>query len=337
MTAAPAPAEPVETLAQSPLRLASRRSALALTQSRWVAEQVAEQTGRPLELVEVVTRGDTDRSSLTVIGGQGVFVAAVREALLDGAADLAVHSLKDLPSQPAEGLALSAVPPREDPRDALVARDGLTLATLPRGARVGTGSPRRRAQLLDARPDLTIVDLRGNVDTRLARVLGGGGEGPDLDAVVLAVAGLTRLGRTDVITEILDPAIMTPAPGQGALAVETRTESDPDLATAMAALEHPPTRAAVAAERAFLATLGTGCTLPVGALGHLEPQAGQPVLHLHAVLATEDGVLVRATRSASPDRAEALGAELATELITEAAALARPTQGDPPPTHRESQ
>ena len=220
--------------APRPLRVATRRSALALAQSRAVGEQLATLTGRPLELVEVTTQGDVDRGPLAQIGGTGVFVAAVREAVAEGRADVAVHSLKDLPTAPDPRLELAAVPLREDPRDALVAGTAATLAELPTGARVGTGSPRRRAQLAAIRPDLELVDLRGNVDTRLGQVRGRGvdaavaavagaaaapaGTGrteprPDLDAVVLATAGLSRLDRADRISEHLDPDVMLPAPG----------------------------------------------------------------------------------------------------------------------------
>ena len=271
MTAQPA--------APAPLRLATRRSALALAQSRTVGEQLAALTGRRLELVEVTTRGDVDQAPLTQIGGTGVFVVAVRQALVDGRADVAVHSLKDLPTTPDERLHLAAIPAREDPRDALVARDGATLATLPLGARVGTGSPRRRAQIAAARPDLDIVDIRGNVDTRIARVTGDLDAG-GLDAVVLAAAGLSRLDRQASVTELIDPERVMPAPGQGALAVEVRAAAVPGsagtdrtdpgaaqaLTDALRSLDDPHTRAAVVAERALLAALEAGCSAPVGAL-----------------------------------------------------------------------
>ncbi|WP_019135532.1 hydroxymethylbilane synthase, partial [Cellulomonas massiliensis] len=178
-----------------PVRIGTRASALALTQTGHVADALARLGGFDVETVRVRTDGDRLTGSLTSLGGTGVFVTALREALLDGRCDVAVHSLKDLPTADPVGLTLGAVPPREDPRDALCARDGLTLATLPPGARVGTGSPRRAAQLLAARPDLDVVDIRGNVDTRLGRVAPG-----DLDAVVLARAGLARLGRLDAVT-----------------------------------------------------------------------------------------------------------------------------------------
>ncbi|GAA3814616.1 hydroxymethylbilane synthase [Cellulomonas soli] len=273
------------------VRVGTRASILALTQTGHVAQALATLAAHPgsesltVETVRVRTDGDRLTGSLASLGGTGVFVTALRDALLDGRCDLAVHSLKDLPTGPADGLVLGAVPLRQDPRDALCARDGLTLATLPTGARVGTGSPRRAAQLLAARPDLDVVDIRGNVDTRLRRVAPG-----DLDAVVLARAGLARLERLDQVTETFEPDVMAPAPGQGALAVEVRT-ADADgttpLARALRALDHRPTRLAVVAERALLARLEAGCAAPVGALGRLDDDGR--TLHLDAVVARTDG------------------------------------------------
>ena len=256
-----------------PLRLGTRASELATSQSGWVADRLRE-AGLEVELVPVRTVGDVSRASLSEIGGTGVFASALRQALHEGTIDLAVHSLKDLPTTPEPGLVVAAVPEREDPRDALVARDGLTLSTLPRGAAVGTGSPRRAAQLAQVRPDLDVRDIRGNVGTRIAMVRDG-----RLDAVVLACAGLSRLGRLDEATDRLDLQTMLPAPGQGALAVECRDGdaplaelpadvalTDADLRALLAqVLEHPPTRAAVTAERAVLNRLEAGCTAPVGA------------------------------------------------------------------------
>jgi hydroxymethylbilane synthase len=298
------------------LRLATRRSGLALAQSTAVGEQLAALTGRTLELVEVTTTGDVDRSSLAQIGGTGVFVAAVRTAVVDGHADVAVHSLKDLPTASDARLDLAAIPTREDPRDVLVTRSGGGLADLPPGARVGTGSPRRRAQLAAARPDLDIVDIRGNVDTRLARVLGGGdgARQPDLDAVVLAAAGLSRLGRREVITEYLDPAVCMPAPGQGALAVEVRAGSD--LAEAVRTLDDPGTRSAVTAERTLLNALEAGCSAPVGALGHVaDGGPTDPTVRLRAVLATVDGALLRRSTSGAAISSAAVGRGLAADLL----------------------
>lgn len=308
----------------APLRLGTRASALATTQSGLVARRLEELLDRPVELVTIRTQGDVDRTSpLSSMGGTGVFVAALREALLDGRCDVAVHSLKDLPTAQPEALAY-VTPEREDPRDALCARDGLTLAGLPRSARVGTGSPRRAAQLQAARPDLEIVDIRGNVGTRLARALG---DDADLHAVVLACAGLARLGRTDVVSEALDPAVVAPAPGQGALAVEARAADlapGSELAEAFAALDHRPTRLAVLAERAVLARLEAGCAAPVGA--HARVDAGE--LALTAVVARVDGTeQLRHTATASLDgdlaaqdaAATGLGVRVAEALLADGA------------------
>lgn len=238
------------------LRLGTRGSALAVGQSEQVADLLRAR-GHEVELVRIKTGGDTERGSLTRVGGIGVFAAELRTALLDGECDFAVHSLKDLPTAPVAGLVVAAVPERVDPRDALIARDGARLADLPPGATVGTGSPRRVAQLRAQRPDLSYVDVRGNVGTRLARVTEG-----DLDAVVLAAAGLERLGLLDRVTDFL--AIL-PAPGQGALALECR-DDDARVIEELSALDHGPSRRAVEEERAVLAGLGGGCAAPIGAL-----------------------------------------------------------------------
>lgn len=254
-----------------PVRVGTRASQLALTQTGQVADALTRLGAGPHELVRIRTDGDRLTGSLTSLGGTGVFVTALRDALLSDRCDVAVHSFKDLPTAAADGLAVAAVPVREDPRDALCARDGLTLLTLPEGATVGTGSPRRAAQLLAARPDLRVVDIRGNVDTRLARALG---EAADLDAVVLARAGLARLGRLDAISDTLATDVMTPAPAQGALAVEVRSGevgSGSPLALALALLDDPASRLAAFAERALLARLEAGCAAPIGAYAHLEP------------------------------------------------------------------
>ena len=253
------------------IRVGTRGSQLATTQTRLVAEALTAASGIPHELVPIRSHGDANRASLSSLGGIGVFAAALRLAILDGEVDIAVHSLKDLPTAPVPGLAIHAIPPREDPRDALCARDGLTLETLPPGARVGTGSPRRIAQLRRARPDLEFIDLRGNVPTRLRTVTDG-----ELDAVVLAASGLARLDLLDAATELLEPEVVLPAPGQGALAVEARedlAETWPELAAALAALDDGPTRLAVSAERAVLAELEAGCATPVGALAALNEES----------------------------------------------------------------
>lgn len=307
--------------------LGTRGSDLARTQAGHVADALTAAGAGDIEMRVVRTEGDVRTGSLASLGGAGVFAGALRAALKDGTVDVVVHSLKDLPTTPEPGLHIYAVPPRADVRDALCARDGLRLATLPNGARVGTGSPRRAAQLRAARPDLDVVDIRGNVPTRLARTE------DDLDAVVLAAAGLARLGLTGRATEILDPAVMLPAPGQGALAVETRSEVPDPLASALATLDDLSTVLAVTAERQLLASLEAGCAAPVGALGTLD--TGR--LTLEAVAAAIDGGRVlRSSRSAAVDlaggrdeglaTARALGHDLGAELIARGAGeLARAT------------
>ncbi len=301
----------------TPVRVGTRRSMLATTQSEMVATRIREVLGRPTELVEIATEGDASAligTPLTESGGIGVFVAALREALLDGRVDVAVHSLKDLPTYPAEGLRLVAVPGREDPRDALVARDGLTLAELPAGSIVGTGSPRRASQLHALGLGLDVRGLRGNVGTRLGKVRDG-----EYDAVVLARAGLSRLGWLKEITEILDPLQMLPAPGQGALAVECR-EGDP-LADQLAVLDDPFARAAVTAERALLNELEGGCSAPIGALAEVVEGEDGEELWMRAVALSTDGTLVvRRSITGRPDQAEAVGRTLATEMIEDGAA-----------------
>ena len=406
------------------VRLGTRASALALAQSRMVARDLQAAAARAgaglrIELVTVRTRGDVDPTALARLGGAGVFAAALRTALLDGECDLAVHSFKDLPTADAPGLVVAAVPAREDPRDALCLRPpgragsggradrgpgagragadrspaaadptGLGgLTGLRPGARVGTGSPRRAAQLLSIRPDLEIVEIRGNVPTRLARVVGsvvspdgpmGAVREPDLDAVVLALAGLRRLGLEAYASRILaaapagpartarpgEPAdrpgcpgrtqcadhsarpgparsagadpepVMVPAPAQGALAVETREDVAtrlPGLAVALAALDDPPTRAAVTAERSLMAHLGAGCAAPVGALARPDDGGGSggdgggdgsaARLRLDALVASLDGARRLVVREAGSAReAEALGARAARSLLEAGAA-----------------
>ena len=311
-------------MASSPVLVGTRGSALAVTQTTTVAQALSGLGGFDVELVRVRTEGDVNRAALSQIGGTGVFVAALRESLLRSDCDVAVHSLKDLPTAPAPGLVLGAIPARVDVRDVLCARDGLTLAQLPSGAKVGTGSPRRAAQLRAARPDLDIVDIRGNVDTRLGRVAGlvEGAPG-DLDAVVLAAAGLARLGRLGMVSEYIDPAVMLPAPGQGALAVECRAadaDGDGQLAQALAAYDDTPSRLTVAAERAMLGRLEAGCTAPVGALAHVDA-AG---ITLEAVVCSDDGTrLMRRTASVAgttEDDARALGVQVAEDLLAAGAA-----------------
>src|SRR5450759_3772557 len=251
---------------------------MAMAQSGRVASLVTELTGASVELVGLTTFGDVTRAELVQVGGTGVFVSALRESLLAGEVDFAVHSLKDLPVGPAPGTVLAAVPPREDPRDPLVARDGAKLADLSPGARIGTGSPRRAAQLLMIRPDVRPVPIRGNAGTRLGKVDTG-----EVDAVVLAYSGLARIARLDAVTQVFEPDEMLPAPGQGALAVECPADR-PDLADLLASIDDAQSRAAITAERALLATLQAGCTAPVGAYA-----AGTDALRLHAVVAAADG------------------------------------------------
>jgi hydroxymethylbilane synthase len=262
------------------LRIGTRGSALALAQTTTVANALAAKTGATTELVVISTHGDRSLDSLATIGGTGVFASALREALQAGECEVVVHSLKDLPTAPEPGLIIGAIPKREDARDALCARDALTLDSLPAGATVGTGSPRRAAQLLSRRPDLVVTDIRGNVDTRLSKVTNG-----ELDAVVLSAAGLNRLGLADAITHLLDLDEWPTAPGQGALAIEVRDGDEKLVAT----LDHTPTRRIVEAERSVLAKLEAGCSAPVAA---------------HALI--DDGMLFLSARVYSVDGSETL-------------------------------
>ncbi|WP_284983785.1 hydroxymethylbilane synthase [Arthrobacter sp. efr-133-TYG-118] len=317
------------------VRIGTRASKLALTQSQQAADQLAAVGGFPVELVRIKTEGDVRTGSLSQMGGTGVFVAALRDALLENACDVAVHSLKDLPTGAAPGLTIAATPKRVDVRDALCARDGLKLADLPAGAKVGTGSPRRAAQLRAARPDLDVVDIRGNVDTRLGRVPGLAGNAEDspgdLDAVVLAAAGLERISRLDVVTEFFETDVMLPAPGQGSLAIECRTADAPGqagsaegshgaLAQALAALNDEDTRLAVTAERAVLARLEAGCAAPVGAYAYRKGS----MLYLEAVVCAVDGSKSvrekKATDGLTEVGATLLGIEVAELLLAEGAA-----------------
>lgn len=300
----------------SVIRIGTRRSLLARTQSAHVADLVAKHLGVETELVEVTTEGDVKTGPLAALGGTGVFVTALREALLRGDVDIAVHSLKDLPTSPTEGIALAAVPPREDPRDVLVARDGLTLGELPPGSRIGTGSPRRVAQLAALGLGLEITGIRGNIDTRLGKVASG-----EVDGVILARAGLARIDRLDEVTEVLDPIQMLPAPGQGALAVECRA-ADTELAeTLREHLEDPWSRAAVDAERAVLTTLEAGCAAPVGALAEVAEGDDGPEVWIRAVALSPDGAVdLRRSASGSLADAVAVGRRLATEMLDEGAA-----------------
>jgi hydroxymethylbilane synthase len=295
---------------------------MAIAQSRQVADMITERTGRAVEIVGVTTLGDVSRAQLTQIGGTGVFVSALREALLGGEVDLAVHSLKDLPTGPAAGVMLAAVPPRDDPRDALVARDGAKLADLPPGARIGTGSPRRAAQLLGLRADLRCVPIRGNAGTRLGKVSEG-----ELDAVVLAYAGLARIGHVGAITQVFEPDEMLPAPGQGALAVECR-EGDAELAALLQLVTDEASMAAVTAERSLLEALEAGCSAPIGAYavpaaggsggaqGFVPPGSRAAQLRMQAAVMSPDGSrMLRAHGGAPAASAWQLGRDLAAELL----------------------
>lgn len=304
------------------VKIGTRGSKLALSQTQQITEKLAAVGGFPTELVTIKTDGDVLTGPLSQMGGTGVFAAALRATVLEGGVDVAVHSLKDLPTAAVFGLTLATVPVREDARDALCARDSLTLETLPQGAKVGTGSPRRAAQLLAARPDLEIVDIRGNVDTRLGRVPGLAGNAADapgdLDAVVLAAAGLARLGRTEVVTEFLPIEVMVPAPGQGALALECRTadaELTGALGQALSAIDDQDTRISVISERALLARLEAGCAAPVGAYAYRKGS----MLYLEAVVSSLDGKqslrLKKATDGLTTVGATLLGIELAEELL----------------------
>jgi hydroxymethylbilane synthase len=318
------------------VRIGTRASKLALTQTQQTADQLSAVGGFDVELVHITTEGDVKTGSLSQMGGTGVFVAALREALLDRRCDVAVHSLKDLPTGAELGLTIAATPKRVDVRDVLCARDGLTLSGLPDGAKVGTGSPRRAAQLRALRPALDVIDIRGNVDTRLGRVPGlpgnatdavVAGKSNDLDAVVLAAAGLERIGRLDAVSEFFESDAMLPAPGQGSLAIECRTSDAPApagtsqeaLAQALAALNDEDTRLAVTAERAVLARLEAGCAAPVGAFAYRKGS----MLYLEAVVCSVDGSKIvrekKATDGLTEVGATLLGIDVA-ELLLKAGA-----------------
>ena len=294
----------------TPLRLGTRGSALALAQSGHVAEAITARTGREVELVRVVTRGDVSKDAISRLGGTGVFVTALRDALLAAEVDLAVHSYKDLPTAQAPGLVIAAVPPREDPRDVLVARDGLTLGELPVGSTIGTGAPRRMAQLRGLGLGHEVQPVRGNVDTRIGFVRDG-----RVDAVVLARAGLARLGRLEEATEVLDPLQLLPAPAQGALAVECRADDAP-LVALLGALDDAGSRCAVEAERALLAALEAGCSAPVGAYAEVAEGDDGPEIYLRGLVAALDGTdAVRLSATGPTSDAQGVGRRLAAELL----------------------
>jgi hydroxymethylbilane synthase len=304
------------------LRLGTRGSKLARWQAEWVADRL-QRNGCAVELVEIATRGDMERvQSIEEIGTRGVFTKEIQRALLAGDVDLAVHSLKDLPTELVDGLVLAAVPPRENPSDVLICRHDLAAAepsvastpysALPRNARVGTGSLRRQAQIRHLRPDLQVADVRGNVDTRLRKLDEG-----QFDAIILAEAGLRRLGLADRITQVLPFDVMLPAVGQGALGIECRTD-DAETRAILANLDDRATHSAVTAERSLLEHLRGGCMAPIGALARIE--AGK--LHLSAVVLSADGArrLAAADESDSLDNAHALGRRVADALLAKGAA-----------------
>jgi hydroxymethylbilane synthase len=296
------------------VRLGTRGSALAMAQSGLVAEALTAATGEPVELVTIVTDGDRSDSPVAQLG-VGVFVSALREALFAKEIDFAVHSYKDLPTAAAEGLTLVAVPPRGDVRDALISRDGRSLAELAPGSRIGTGAPRRMAQLHALGRGFIPVPVRGNVDTRLRKLANG-----DFDAIVLAAAGVRRLGRGDEITEVLDPMVMLPAPAQGALALECRV-ADTHLVELLSCLDDEHTRAAVAAERSLLSTLEAGCSAPVAALADVaETDDGGHELYLRGAVFSPDGEFaLRLSATGTITEASEIGKRLAAELLAEGA------------------
>ncbi|MCV7066801.1 hydroxymethylbilane synthase [Mycolicibacterium farcinogenes] len=295
------------------IRIGTRGSLLATTQAGTIRDALLA-AGHPCELVIISTEGDRNQGPIADIG-VGVFTAALREAIHDGRVDMAVHSYKDLPTAQDERFTIAAVPRREDPRDALVARDGLVLGELPAGSTIGTSSPRRAAQLRALGLGLEIRPLRGNLDTRLNRVTSG-----DLDAIVVARAGLARIGRLDEVTETLEPVQMLPAPAQGALAVECRA-GDTELISVLSELEDTDTRAAVTAERILLAELEAGCSAPVGAIAEVVESIDEDgnvfeELSLRGCVATLDGSdVIRASGIGTPGRAADLGVSVAAELF----------------------
>jgi hydroxymethylbilane synthase len=295
------------------IRIGTRGSLLATTQAGHVRDALLV-AGHPCELVIISTAGDRSSAPIAEIG-VGVFTAALRDAIHDGRVDMAVHSYKDLPTAADERFVIAAIPPREDARDALVARDGLVLGELPAGSVIGTSSPRREAQLRALGLGLEIRPLRGNLDTRLNRVTSG-----DLDGIVVARAGLSRIGRLGVVTETLEPVQMLPAPAQGALAVECRA-GDTELIAVLAQLDDADTRAAITAERALLAELEAGCSAPVGAIAEVVESIDEDgnvfvELSLRGCVATLDGSdVIRASGIGTPERAADLGVSVATELF----------------------
>jgi len=294
------------------IKIGTRGSQLALWQSNWVKSTLMEKfPGLAVELVIIKTKGDKIQDvPLARVGGKGLFVKEIEEAILERRVDLAVHSMKDMPALIPEGLCIGAIPDRENPKDALVSRKGLSLDQLPQGARIGTSSLRRAAQLKHLRPDLEILPLRGNLDTRLKKL-----ETEDLDAVVLAAAGLRRMELDHRVTQYLDETEMLPAVGQGALCIEAR-ENDPDIGPLTATLDHAGTRTVVLGERAFLHRLEGGCQVPIAAHGTLSGKE----FSLIGLVASLDGVqLIRDTMTGPADHSESIGIELAERLLARGA------------------
>lgn len=302
----------------APLRVGTRASALAVAQSSAVAARFG-----PFELVTITSEGDRSAAPLASMGGTGVFVSALRDALVDGRVDVIVHSFKDLPTAPAEGIDLIAVPERADARDALATRDGITLRALPPGARVGTGSPRRRAQLLAVRPDLEVVGIRGNVDTRLGRLYDADDE-RRIDGLVLAAAGLERLGRLGEASELFDLASWPTAPAQGALAIEVRSDAAAAVRARVAAVDDASTRRAAIAERGVLSRLEAGCSAPIAAHAALDADALVLTASVFAPDGSEELTITRAGTAETDRAASDLADHVAAELLDSGAARLAP-------------
>lgn len=290
-----------------PLRIGTRGSKLALWQAEHVRTRLMQELGIESELVVIKTTGDQfSAASIPDVGGKGIFIKEIEDALLEGSVDLAVHSMKDVPTVTPRGLCFPAITKREDPRDCLVSRSGKQLAELPSGARVGTSSLRRQSQLLYFRRDLQVVNLRGNLDTRLRKVDAG-----EVDAIVVAKAGLDRLGLANRITQVLPPDIMVSAVGQGALAIESR-EADTQIRESLKAVDDPDSRAAVTAERVLLAELEGGCQVPLGAWARIED--GQMLMDAR-VLSADGAEAIHRRAEGAPRDSEQLGRRLARELL----------------------
>ncbi len=305
----PSPPTPPSTPRPTSLRLGTRSSQLALVQAHGIANRL-EAAGHRVEIVHIRTKGDQSTQPLSQAGGIGLFTKAIQQALLDQEIDFAVHSLKDLPTESIPGLTLAAVPERELVNDVIVTESGSALDQIPHGARIGTGSVRRRAQLLSQRSDLQVLDIRGNVDTRLEKLAVG-----DFEAIILAAAGLKRLGKIDDRCWHVPLKLMLPAVGQGALGIEARID-DAETIGSLSALNDPAARAAVTAERSLLQALTAGCLAPVGALGI----SSHDELQLSAAVFSQDGTQkIAAERAGRPDQAQSLGHELAEELLSRGA------------------